>query len=120
MNDNVFKILLIIGVGILIGSINGFFGGGGGMICVPLLLLLGLRSKIAHATAILTMLPISVASSIVYYSYGVVDWQIFLYVCGGSIFGGAIGAFILKKLSNEALSFIFSILMIMVGIRMCF
>ena len=120
MNDNIFKILLLIGAGILIGSINGFFGGGGGMICVPLLLLFGLSSKRAHATAILTMLPISVASSIVYYSYGVVDWNIFLYICCGSVLGGVIGAFILKKLSNEVLSFIFSILMIIVGIRMCF
>jgi len=120
MNNKLLKILWLFGAGILIGSVNGFFGGGGGMICVPLLLTLGLSSKKAHATAILTMLPISIASSVVYYSYGAVDWSIFLFLCIGSVLGGIVGAFVLKKLSNEALSFIFSILMIGVGIRMCF
>ncbi len=106
--------------GLLIGGINGFFGGGGGMICVPFLLLLGLSNKKAHATAILIMLPISIASGIVYYSHGFIDFWITLWVSVGSIVGSILGALILKKVSNKALSYIFPFVMIAAGVKMLF
>ena len=118
--DKVLKFFILIGAGALIGAINGFFGGGGGMICVPVLLALGLANQKAHATAILTMLPISIASGLVYYSNGAVDWNIFLWLVIGSTVGGVLGALLLKKLSNTALQFIFAGLIVAVGIRMLF
>ena len=43
--------------GIISGFINGFFGGGGGMIVVPMLInLLGFSPKQAHATSIAVIL----------------------------------------------------------------
>lgn len=114
------KILILCLIGVVIGVINGFFGGGGGMICVPLLLFLGLEEKKAHATAVLTMLPISIASAIVYYSCNSVDLTIFLYIALGSLAGGIIGSFILKKIPNLLLQFIFAIIMIIAGVRICF
>ena len=41
------------------GAANGLFGGGGGMIAVPLLRAQGLEEKRAHATAIAVILPVS-------------------------------------------------------------
>ena len=119
-NKNWGKILLIIGVGFAVGMVNGFFGGGGGMICVPLLMLCGLSNKKSHATAILTMLPISIASFFVYYSSGAINFIIFLFVAIGSVVGGILGALLLKKIPNIVLSYIFSVLMIVAGVRMCF
>ena len=44
--------------GSIIGFVNGFWGGGGGMICVPLLQnIIHLPEKKAHATTLLIMLP---------------------------------------------------------------
>ena len=49
--------------GLIIGFINGFFGGGGGMVCVPVLNnFVSLTDKKSHATAILIMLPLCVVS----------------------------------------------------------
>ena len=49
------------------GAVNGIFGGGGGMIVVPLLTSVGQKPPlVAHATAILVILPVSLASAIVY------------------------------------------------------
>lgn len=118
--QNLIRFFILIGAGLLIGAINGFFGGGGGMVCVPILLALGLANQKAHATAILTMLPISIASAVVYYSKGAIDWNIFLWLAIGSTVGGVLGALLLKKLSNIALQFIFAILIIAVGVRMFF
>ena len=53
--------------GAIIGFVNGFWGGGGGMVCVPLLQnVIGLPEKKSHATTLLIMLPLSIASLVVY------------------------------------------------------
>ena len=110
----------LMGAGIFIGIINGFFGGGGGMICVPALILLGLSNKQAQATAILIMLPISIASAIVYYSSGFVDSNSVLFVSIGSVIGGIVGAYLLKKLSNNVLQYVFALVVVAAGVRMLF
>ncbi len=112
------KVCGLVLAGVFIGVINGFFGGGGGMICVTALLLLGLKNKNAQATAILIMLPISIASAIVYYSSGFVEWDMVLNVAIGSVIGGIVGAYLLKKLSNNVLQYIFALVVIAAGIKM--
>lgn len=114
------KILLYILGGAFIGVANGLFGGGGGMLCVPLLLLEGLKNQEAQATAILIMAPISIASVVVYYSNGYIDWLMALYVGLGSIVGGIIGAFALKKFSNIVLQYIFAVVMLVAGLKLLF
>ncbi len=106
--------------GIGVGAANGLFGGGGGMICVPLLLLLGLDNKHAQATAILIMLPISLASAVTYIIGGEVEWGTTLFVAIGSVAGGLIGAYLLSKLSNKVLEYIFAFVVLGVGIRLLF
>lgn len=117
-----FKIsTLIVLCGLFIGFVNGFFGAGGGMICVPILLLLGIKNKKAHATAVLTMLPISIASSVVYYSNGAIyDLLTVFWVGLGSCAGAVLGAIFLKKIPTNVLSFIFSVVMLLAGVRMLF
>ncbi len=49
------------------GAVNGLFGGGGGMVAVPLMKnMLGYSEKRSHATAILVIAPICAASAIIY------------------------------------------------------
>lgn len=110
-----------IGGGLLIGFVNGFFGGGGGMLCVPLLeKILKEPTKKAHATAILIILPISVASAVTYLCSGYFSLSGTLTVGGGVLGGGVIGALLLKKLPSFAVGMVFAIMMIGVGIKMSF
>ncbi len=112
------KITICALCGIFVGFFNGFFGGGGGMIVVPLLIFaLGLQEKEAHATAILTILPISLVSAIVYIVKGNVDYSSLGLTTIGFILGGVVGAFLLKKLNNKVIRIIFSLLMIVAGIK---
>lgn len=107
--------------GLFVGFLSGFFGGGGGMVVVPLLIFaLGLAEKDAHATAILTILPISIASSVVYIASGSVNYLQLLFATIGFVVGGALGALLLKKLNNTALRIIFSLIMIAAGLKMIF
>ena len=104
--------------GAIIGFINGFWGGGGGMVCVPLLMYaIHLPEKKAHATTLLIMLPLCVASLITYIFSGNLMWVEGLQIGGGFVVGGIIGACLLKKISNLWLSIFFSVIIIAGGIK---
>ena len=105
--------------GALIGIINGFFGGGGGMIVVPLLnKMFGLEQKKAQATALFVILPISLVSTIVYMCFNSVDFKSGWPVIGGIVAGGIIGAKLLNKLNNKVVKYIFIFFMLLGGVGM--
>jgi len=113
------NLLIKLITGAVIGFVNGFWGGGGGMICVPLLMyVLGLVEKKSHATTLLVMLPLSIASLIVYLLNENIEWLKALNVGGGFIIGGVLGALILKKISNIWLGIIFSVIIIAGGVKL--
>lgn len=113
---NKFVLLLC---GSLIGFLNGFFGGGGGMICVPLLQKsLSLDAKTSHATAIAVIFPLSLISASIYVINGFVDSLPLLTVGIGVVLGGVIGAFALKFLPPKAVRIIFALIMLAGGIKM--
>ncbi len=114
------KLLLSI-CGAIIGFVNGFFGGGGGMVCVPLLeKVLNLKNKFAHATALLVIFPISFVSGVVYVLSGNLETVPFLTVGSGVIFGGVVGALLLKFLPSKIIRVIFAVIMLAGGIRLLF
>lgn len=107
--------------GALIGFINGFFGGGGGMICVPLLeKVLHLPNKYSHATAIVVILPISFISAVIYLLSGNLETIPFLTVGTGVLLGGIVGSFALKFLPEKIVRIIFVFVMLAGGIRLLF
>ena len=115
-NNNLFVKII---TGVLIGFVNGFWGGGGGMICVPLLMqILKLPEKKAHATTLLIMLPLSIASLCVYLISGNLQILDALKIGSGFVIGGLIGAIILKFISNLWLGIIFSLIIIAGGIKL--
>lgn len=117
------KKIIILGLisGVFIGFINGFFGGGGGMIVVPILYyLFKLPEKVSHATALFIILPLSIVGSIIYIIKGGILTLNLLYSGIGFLVGGIIGALLLKKTSNKALRIIFASIMLIAGIRMLF
>lgn len=113
------KKLILVLCGAIIGFINGFFGGGGGMICVPLLEnVLQMPNKYSHATAIVVIFPISFVSAIIYLLSGNLDGLSFVTVGLGVVAGGILGAFLLKFLPSKVLRIIFAIVMLVGGIRL--
>ena len=105
--------------GAIIGFVNGFWGGGGGMICVPLLsYVIGVPEKKSHATTLLIMLPLSIASFVVYIFTGQILWGEAINITIGFVIGGVLGALLLKKISNAWLGIIFSVIIIAGGIKL--
>ncbi|MDE6189232.1 MAG: sulfite exporter TauE/SafE family protein [Clostridia bacterium] len=113
------RLILTIVASLFVGVANGLFGGGGGMLVIPIFsILCGLEEKIAHSSAILTILPLSLVSGIIYAYNGNFQTPQGYFVGAGVILGGLIGTFLMKKFSNNLLRIIFYTLMIIAGVTM--
>lgn len=120
LNDTKHNVYAVIS-GSLAGLVNGLFGGGGGMIIVPMLIkLLKHNPKQAHATAIMIILPLSLVSGLFYAAFGNLNLSICIPVTIGVVCGGILGAFLLSKLSSKWLIIIFAIVMAAAGVKMLF
>lgn len=114
------KSLLIKGAfALVVGFINGFFGGGGGLVCVPTLeRVYKLPTKKAHATAIAIMLPLSFISSIIYIINNSFNFWVTFSVTLGVLVGGFLGAILLKRFSGKVVKWIFIVVLFSAGVRM--
>ena len=107
--------------GLATGACNGLFGGGGGMVAVPLLeKLLGMEPPKAHASTISIIFPLSAVTAAVYAFRGAVDWKTLAFVAPALTAGSILGAKLTGKLKPEKLDGIFTVLMFLAGIVMVF
>ena len=97
-------------VGIFTGILCGLFASGGGLVLVPsFVYIFKLTEKEARAMSVLCILPMVLASLFFYQKAEYIDWKLGI-ICGiGGIIGGAIGANLLKKVSDKYLVLIFII-----------
>ncbi len=116
MKKNAFKRIT---AGLFTGAVNGLFGGGGGMIAVPLLKnMCGYEEKRAHATAILVILPVCAVSAVTYIINGYFSASVIIPAALGSVAGGLLGAMLLNKLPEFIVNIVFIAVMLAAGIRM--
>lgn len=110
------KTLKNLAAGLLTGAVNGFFGGGGGMVAVPLLKnLSGYGERRAHATAILIVAPICAVSALVYVINGYFCADVVIPAALGALAGGFAGAKLLGRMPEILIKIIFIALMFFAG-----
>lgn len=108
-------------IGIFSGILNGLFGSGGGCVVVPAMeMFLKFDEKKSHATAIAVILMMSLVSSYLYIRNGYFDFSLWIPVTIGGIFGGALGAKLLSKISVRWLKIIFGGVIIVTAAKMIF
>ena len=114
------NISLYILLGLIAGIFSGLIGIGGGIIIVPsLVLLFGLSQHQAQGTTLALLVPpVGILAAWKYYSQGYVDLRIAAFMCVGFLLGGLLGAKIATGVSNEVLSKVFGIVLVLVGLKM--
>lgn len=101
------SIIVLIVVGMLVGVLSGTFGIGGGTVIVPALVWLGLSQRNAAATSTLAIVPTSISGVISYATGGHVDWLAAALLFCGMFVGGQIGSWLLSRLPELVLRWIF-------------
>lgn len=111
--------LALIGIGLLGGFLSGLFGIGGGILMVPLLvLLLHIDQRHASALSLAGVLPAAIVGSITYALQGSVDVLVAALIAAGGIAGALIGTRLLRILPLGWLRWGFVALLLVVAIRM--
>lgn len=115
-NVSLWKCLL---AGLAAGFVNGFFGAGGGMVLVPLLIfLVGLPDKLAFSSAISIILPLCVVSLVIYGRHDMLQLSDALpYLIGGAG-GGVLAGLWFQKVPAKWLHLALGALILLGGVRL--
>lgn len=111
------SIIVLIVIGMLVGVLSGMFGIGGGTVIVPALVWLGLSQRNAAATSTLAIVPTSISGVISYATGGHVDWLAAALLFCGMFIGGQIGSWLLSRLPELVLRWIFVAFLVFVVIN---
>lgn len=115
------NLILILGL-LLLGMVAGYFSGlvgiGGGIIIVPVLVLMfGFSQHAAQGTTLALLIPpIGILAVLSYYQKGYVDVKSAIIICIGFFIGGYLGGKMAIGFSEELLKKIFAIALVTVGV----
>ncbi len=114
------EVILLIFVGILAGITSGLFGVGGAIVIIPLLVYLGGYGQfLAQGTSLVALLPpVSILAVIEYYKKGNANIAAGIIICLAMIIGAKAGAKLANQIPAEQMRRLFSIFVIIVGIKM--
>jgi len=115
----VFIIGLIL-LGLFAGFISGVVGIGGGVIIVPLLVMLfGFTEHSAQGTTLaLLILPLGILAAMSYWQKGFIDIKAALLISAGFVIGGYFGGKYAILLSDQVLKKVFALLLIAIAVKL--
>ncbi|MBR9759226.1 sulfite exporter TauE/SafE family protein [bacterium] len=108
-------------VGVVAGLAGALCGVGGGIIMVPaFVLMLGMTQKTAVATslAVVVVSGLSATANNITSKSNLIDWKIVGITALGAVVAAWYGSDLMRSLSNQQLTKIFGVLMIVVGAKM--
>ncbi len=124
MKMTISTIILLIIIGLIAGLLSGLIGIGGGVIMVPLfILLLGLNQYNSQGLSLAVMLPPVTSLAVYnYYKAGgeIINWKIILVVSAMFVIGGYFGSKIALHINQNLLKKIFGFIMLVIAIKFIF
>ncbi len=112
------RLLLILLVATGVGVCAGLFGVGGGVLLVPLLVLLfAFDQHVAQGTSLVALVaPVSLLAFLNYARVHEVNWTVGLLIMPGVFLGGLVGSRFAQKLSPRRMKRVFAALLFLLGV----
>lgn len=110
--------MMLILLGVFVGTISGFFGIGGGTVSVPILLYMGFGIKEAIGISVVQMLIGSFSAYLIHRKNQTYDAGEMKYFGFGGIFGAIVGGYLVKVLNSSILEWFFLALVAFTLIRL--
>lgn len=110
--------LRLLAIGLVAGVFSALFGLGGGIIIVPLLVLVGLPGRVATGTSLAAISVTAAAGTVAYGLHGDVKPGAAALVGIPAVFGVIGGVALQQRLAGRTLTLGFALLLTAVGIRL--
>ena len=108
-----------VALGAIVGFLSGYLGLGGGFIIVPILqAAFGLTMKQSTGTSLVAVGILAVPSFVTHAILGDVAWLIGILLIVGSVVGARLGAQILRRVNDRALTGLFGVVLVLAGVIM--
>ncbi len=112
------ELVLAAALGLGAGVLAGLFGVGGGILFVPMLVVLGLDQVDAEATSLLAILPVVAAGTWRQHRYGNVRWRPAAIIGCAAVAGVELGVLAAKSLPEQTLQRLFGLLVLAVAAQL--
>ena len=110
-------VIKLLVVGFAAGLLSGLLGVGGGIIIVPMLVLIaGFTQHQSHATSLVAVIPIAGVAAATYAAEGEISFEIAAFLAAGGLIGAPIGARLMAGMSESLLKIVFGCLGIVLGV----
>ena len=110
---------LIVVIGILGGIISGLFGVGGGLIFVPLLILvMHFDPHMAVGTSLAVVVPTALMGVFAHGRAGMIEWKAFILIAVFAIIGAWIGSQISMRLDTTVLRKLLGVFLVVLAVKM--
>lgn len=113
-------ILILIMIGLLAGMLSGLVGVGGGIVMVPLLvLLLGFTQHQAQGTSLsVLVVPVTALAVYNYYQEGYINWKYAAIIAVFFVVGSYFGSKLAIGLDQKMLKKVFSVVLLLIAGKM--
>jgi len=120
MNATIIVSLIIIGL--IAGLLSGVMGVGGGVVMIPLMiLLLSFNQHQAQGTSLAVLaVPVTFLAAYNYYNEGYVNWKYAAVIAVFFVIGGFLGSKLAVNLSQSTLRKIFGAILLVISIKLLF
>lgn len=107
----------VLGAGLLIGGLTGFFGVGGGFVIVPVLVVgLGFEMPAAVGTSLLVIALSSTVALAARAGQGGFDWSVIVPFTGAAVVASLVGQRVAGRLPSDALTRVFAVLLVLLAV----
>jgi uncharacterized protein len=108
-------------IGLIAGILSGLIGVGGGIVMVPMLVLLGFTQHQAQGTSLAALLPpVTILAVINYHKSGYIDWRYAIIISLIFVIGGYFGSKIAVHIDQKMLKKIFGLILLIIAGKMIF
>jgi hypothetical protein len=116
MKMTIQTIILLMCIGLTAGVLSGLIGIGGGIIMVPLLLLMGFTQTQAQGTSLAALLPpVTLLAVINYHKAGLIDWRFAIIISLVFVVGGYFGSKLAIQIDQKTLKKVFALTLLLIG-----
>ncbi len=120
---NLTVLLSLVIIGLVAGVLSGFMGVGGGVVMIPLMIvLLGYDQHAAQGTSLAVLaIPVTFVAAYTYHSSGhPINWKYAMVIAAFFIVGGFLGSKFAVKIDQAILKKIFACILIVAAIKLFF